>query len=68
MQAVEFGPPLLYQILKTMTQTPTQAKRNGQQAPPTETYVRKIAIAINRIFPESVSRKAIPTERSVVLE
>ncbi|MBT6460522.1 MAG: hypothetical protein HOK57_12030 [Planctomycetaceae bacterium] len=51
-----------------MTQTPTQAKRNGQQAPPTETYVRKIAIAINRIFPESVSRKAIPTERSVVLE
>ena len=67
MPAVEFGPRLLGQIVKTMAQTPMKATRNGEQVTPTETYIREIVTAIKRLFEEAIAREEIPAERLVAL-
>ena len=65
--AVEFGPRLLGQVVKTMAATPMQATRNGKQVPPTKKYVREVSREIKRLFSAAVAREELPPERLVAL-
>ena len=65
--AIEFGPRLLGQVVKTMATTPMQATRNGKQVPPTKKYVREVSREIKRLFSAAVAREELPPERLVAL-